>query len=134
MCACVCACACICVCMCMSCFRSHWNNILIITPFRNPGHVKQGQRENAAQETPVQVIVLQQPTCLCQRGLQHIGRYEDHFYVNVNGGIHSNNDNSSIPAVLEEGAVGGSGLLSLSMVRLVCISYKHSLPGILLEC
>ena len=41
--------------------------------------------------------------------------------MNVNGGIHSNNDNSSIPAVLEEGAVGGSGLLSLSMVRLVCI-------------
>ena len=52
--------------------------------------------------------------------------------MNVNSGIHSNNDNSSIPAVLEEGAVGGSGLLSLSMVRLVCISYKHSLPGILL--
>ena len=59
---------------------------------------------------------------------------EDHVYANVNGGLHSNNDNSCIPAVLEEGAVGGSGLLSLSMVRLVCISYKHSLPGILLAC
>ena len=57
---------------------------------------------------------------------------EDHVYVNVNGGMHSNSDNSSIHA--EEGAVGGSGLLSLSMVRLVCISYKHNLPGILLAC
>ena len=73
------------------------------------GMSNMGRERMQPRKTPVQAIVpaatdLSLPT----RPTTCRTINEDHVYVNVNGGMHSNSDNSSIHA--EEGAVGGSGL------------------------